>query len=134
MRSRMRTKFGKIQPWTAELAALERLKKSPLTYNGKDVVNAPAPSLLMGSSSFLQATRRAIRSRMSSKFSEFRPWTAELPALECLKIQYLCCGHSSAFNFDRIFFILGSNKDSHNISDEFEFQPDLTLDCRVICP
>ena len=71
MRSRMSSKFGKIRPWTAELAALERLKKSPLTYNGKDVVNAPAPSFLMGSSSFLQATRTAKRSRMSSKFSEF---------------------------------------------------------------
>ena len=71
MRSRMNSKFGKIRPWTAELAALERLKKSPLTYNGKDVVNAPAPSFLMGSSSFLQATRTAIRSRMSSKFREF---------------------------------------------------------------
>ena len=84
----MSLKFGKIRPWTAELAALERLKKSPLTYNGKDVVNAPAPLFLMGSSSFLQATRTAIRSRMSSKFSKFRPWTAELPALECLKNQY----------------------------------------------
>ena len=88
MRSQMMSRFGKIRPWTAELAALERLKKSPLTYNGKDVVNAPAPSLQMGSSSFVQATRTAIRSRMSSKFSEFRPWTSELPALECLKNQY----------------------------------------------
>ena len=61
---------------------------STMTYNGKDVVNAPAPSFLMGSSSFLHATRTAIRSRSSSKFSEFRPWTAELPALECLKNQY----------------------------------------------
>ena len=58
----------------------------------------------------------------------------ELAALECLKNHFLCCGHSSAFNFDRIFFILGSNKNSYNILDEFEFQPDPTLDCRVICP
>ena len=71
MRSRMSSKFDKIRPWTAELAALERLKKSPLTYNGKDVVNAPVPSFQMGSSSFLQTTRTVIRSRMSSKFSEF---------------------------------------------------------------
>ena len=88
MRSRMSSKFCKIQPWTAELVALERLKKSPLTYNGKDVVNATAPSFLMGSSSFLQATRTAIRSRMSSKFSKFRPWIVESPVLECLKNQY----------------------------------------------
>ena len=30
--------------------------------------------------------------------------------------------------------MLGSNKDCHNISGEIEFQPDPTLDCRVICP
>ena len=30
MRSRMSSKFGKIRPWTAELAALERLKKIPI--------------------------------------------------------------------------------------------------------
>ena len=30
--------------------------------------------------------------------------------------------------------MLGSNKDSDNISDEFEFLPDPTLDCRAICP
>ena len=44
IRSRMSSKFGKIRSWTAELAAFERLKKSPLTYNGKDVVNTPALS------------------------------------------------------------------------------------------
>ena len=54
MRTRMSSKFGEVRPWTAELAALERLKKSPLTYNGKDVVNTPEPSFsLIGSSSFL---------------------------------------------------------------------------------
>ena len=88
MRSRMSSKFGKIRPWTPELAASERLKKSPLTYHGKYVVNAPAPSFLMGSSSFLQATSTSIRSQMNSKFSEFRPWTAGLPAFESLKNQY----------------------------------------------
>ena len=90
MRSRMSSKFRKIRPWTAELAALERLKKSPWTYHGKDVLNAPAPSFRMGSYSFWQATRSVIRSRISSKFSEFRPWTAELPALECLKNLIFC--------------------------------------------
>ena len=34
----------------------------------------------------------------------------------------------------RIFFILGSNKNIYNISDEFEFRPDPTSDCGVICP
>ena len=30
MRSRMSLKFGKIQPWSAELTALKRLKKIPI--------------------------------------------------------------------------------------------------------
>ena len=85
MRSRMSSKLGKIQPWTVELAALERLKKSPLSYNGRDVVNTPALSFLIRSSSFLQVTRTTIRSWMSSKFSKIRPWTDELPALERLE-------------------------------------------------
>ena len=93
-----------------------------------------APLFFIGSFSFLQVTRTIIISRMGSNFSQIRPLTVELAALECLKIIILCCGHSSAFNFDRIFFILGNNKDSHNISDKLEFQPDSTLDCRVICP
>ena len=65
--------------------AIERWKKSPLTYNGKDVVNTLALSFLIRSSSFLQVTRTTIRSRMSSKFSKIRPWTAELPALKRLE-------------------------------------------------
>ena len=44
------------------------------------------------------------------------------------------CGHSSAFIFDWIVFILVGNKDNHNISDEFECKPDLIMDCGVICP
>ena len=85
IRSRICSKCGWIGPWTAELAALERLKKSLLTYNGKDVVNTPALSFLIRSSSFLQVTKTTIRSRLRSKFSKIRPWTAELPALEHLE-------------------------------------------------
>ena len=33
--SRMGSKFGKIRPCTVELTALERLEKSPYTYNGR---------------------------------------------------------------------------------------------------
>ena len=80
-----------------------------------------APLFFIGSSSFLQVTRTTIISRMGSNFSQIQPPTVELAALECLKNHFLCCGHSSDFNFDRIYFILGSDKDSHNISDEFEF-------------
>ena len=37
--SRTISKFGQIGPRTAELAALERLEKSPKTYNGRNLVN-----------------------------------------------------------------------------------------------
>ena len=32
------SKFDQIGPWTTELAALERLEKSPWTYNGRNLV------------------------------------------------------------------------------------------------
>ena len=50
-----------------------------------NVVTTLAHSFLIGSSSFLQATRRTIISRMGSKFSRIRPGAYELPALECLE-------------------------------------------------
>ena len=53
-----------------------------LMYN---VVNTLAPSVLIGSSSFLQVTRTTIKSWTSSKFDKIRPWTAELAALKGLE-------------------------------------------------
>ena len=50
-----------------------------------NVMTTLAPSFLIGSSSFLQATRKLIISRMGSKFSRIRPGTYELPALERLE-------------------------------------------------
>ena len=44
--SRQSSNFGQIGPRTAELAALERLEKSPYTYNGGNLVNTLAPSFL----------------------------------------------------------------------------------------
>ena len=49
-----------------------------------NVVTTPAPSFLIGSSSFLQATSLPIISYMGSKFSRIRPGTHELLALEHL--------------------------------------------------
>ena len=60
IKSGLSYKFSLIGPCTAELAALERLKNSPYTYNGRTVVNTLAPSLLIGSSSFLQKTGTCI--------------------------------------------------------------------------
>ena len=39
------------------------------------VVTTLAPSFLIGSSSFLQATSKPIISRMGSKLGQIRPWT-----------------------------------------------------------
>ena len=39
----MSSKFGEIRPWNAELAARERLKKIPLTYNGENDVITFSP-------------------------------------------------------------------------------------------
>ena len=50
-----------------------------------NVVTTLAPSFLIGSSSFLQATSKPIISWMGSKFSRIRPGTYELPALERLE-------------------------------------------------
>ena len=38
------SKFDQIGQWTAKLADLERLEKSPLTHNGRNLVNDLAPS------------------------------------------------------------------------------------------
>ena len=44
IKSRASSKFGQIGQRTAELAALERLEKSPYTYNGRNLVSTLAPS------------------------------------------------------------------------------------------
>ena len=48
-------------------------------------VTTLAPSFLIGSSSFLQATSKLILSLTGSKFRRIRPGTYELPALERLE-------------------------------------------------
>ena len=54
-----------------------------------NVVTTLAPSILIGSSSFLQATSKPIISWMGSKFSRIQPGTFELLALERLEIRSL---------------------------------------------
>ena len=80
--SQTSSKFDQLVPRTVELAALERLEKALYTYNGENVVNTQAPSLLIRSSSFLQVKRTTIRVRKSSNCSQIRLWTAELSAPE----------------------------------------------------
>ena len=49
------------------------------------VVTTLAPSFLIGSSLFLQATRTPLKSRMGSKLGSIRRMTYELAALERLE-------------------------------------------------
>ena len=81
----MGSKFGKIGPGSAELAALERLKKSPETYNERNVVSSLVRSFLDKSSLFLQITRTTIKACTNLNFCQFPPPTTELAALEYLK-------------------------------------------------
>ena len=57
--SRTSSKFCQIGPRTAELAALERMKKSH-TYNGENDVITFSPLFLIGSFSYLQVMRTCI--------------------------------------------------------------------------
>ena len=68
-----------------EIAALERLKKIPQTYNEENLVSTLEPLFLIGSFSFLQVTRKTIKVCMSSDFGGIPPLTSELSALERLK-------------------------------------------------
>ena len=54
-----------------------------------NVLNTPAPSFLIVSSSFMQVIRTIIKSLMSSNFGQIQPWTVELAARDRLKIFYL---------------------------------------------
>ena len=132
--SRTSSKFGQIGPRIAELAALERPEKSPLTYNGRNLVNTLAPSFLIRSSSFLQVRRTCMKAWMSSNFGQIPPPTLELSALVRLKIDVYCCEHSSAYILDQIFFILSGNNDCLTIWTEFEFEADWTKGYGVSCP
>ena len=48
IKSQPSSKFDQIGPWTAELAALGRLEKSPYTYNGRNLVNTLAAFIFNG--------------------------------------------------------------------------------------
>ena len=66
----MGLKFRQIRPWTLGLAAHLRLKKSPWTYNGSNVVTTLVLSNLNRSYSFLQIRRTTIKARMSLNFRQ----------------------------------------------------------------
>ena len=86
MRARTSSNFGLIGPPTAELAGLERLKKSPYTYIVENGVASFSQLFLIKFFSYLKVMMTYIRAWMSSKFGQIRSWTTELSALEHLKI------------------------------------------------
>ena len=73
MRARTSSNFGLIGLPTAELAALEHLKKSLKAYNGKKDVSTFSRLFLIGSFSYLQVMITYIRAWMSLKFSQIQP-------------------------------------------------------------
>ena len=83
--SRMGLKFSRIRPGTYELPALVRLEKSPLTYNGRNVMTTLVLSILNGSSSFLHTIRTTIKAWMSLNFGKIPSHIFELAPLEHLK-------------------------------------------------
>ena len=127
----MSSKFSQIRPQTTELAALERQKKSPWTYNGENGVSTFSRLSLTRSFSYLQVTRTYISVWMSSNFGQIPLLTMELAVLERLKTR---CRHFFSVAIDQIHFKFVGNEDIHNISNEFEFRSDWTTDYGVICP
>ena len=83
----MGSKFSRIRPGTYEFPALERLEKSPYTYNGRNIVTTLVLLILNGSSSFLHTIRTIIKAWMSLYSDKIPSLTSELAALE----------HSSSF-------------------------------------
>ena len=62
MRARTSSNLGLIGSPTVELAALERLKKSPLAYNGKNDVATFSRLFFIGSFSYLQVMKNIHKS------------------------------------------------------------------------
>ena len=73
MRARTSSNFGLLGPLTAELAALECLKKSPLAYNGKNDVSTFSRLFFIGSFSYLQVMITYLRAWMSLKLGQIQP-------------------------------------------------------------
>ena len=78
----MGLKFSQIRPATVELAALERLKTSAYTYNGRIVVTTLVLSFYNRSYSFLQIRRTTIKAWMSLNSVKIPSPIMELAALE----------------------------------------------------
>ena len=85
--SRMGSKFSRIRPGANELHALERLEKSPYTYNERIIATTLVLSILNGSSSFVHTIRTSIKAWMSLNFVKIpsHVFILELAPLKHLK-------------------------------------------------
>ena len=131
MRARTSSNFGLLGPLTAELAALERLKKNPYAYNGKNDVSTFSRLFLIGSFSYLQVMITYMRAWMSLKFGQIQPLISMVTDTVMMKKQ---CLHFFSAVFHPFLFILAGNDNMHESSDEFEFRPDWTTDRGAKCP
>ena len=86
--SPMGSKFSRIKPGTYWLPVLEHLKKSLLTYNGRNVATTLVLSILNGSSLFLHTIRTTIKAWVSLNFIKIPShiFILELAPLDHLKI------------------------------------------------
>ena len=100
-----------------------KLSLSEKKYN---VVTILVSSFLIGASTLLHISTTAITSLVVKNLCQIRIGTVELAALERPKnFQFTfnktkCCDYSSAFIFKKKFFFLGSNKDKHEMMNEFK--------------
>ena len=73
VRACMSSKFGEIGPWTTDLTALERLKKSHRLIIEKITSSHFLRYFSSDFFSYLQAIGTCIKAWMSSKFGQIRP-------------------------------------------------------------
>ena len=142
IKSRTSSNFGQIGPLSMELAALERLKKSPRLIMGKCCLHA---SSFIFDRIIIKIAGNEDRHKSSVEF-DFGPNNTTHLGVTCpwvtkilhfwtwISLKEKWCLHLFSVVFYFILFILAGNKDMHKISDEFEFRPDWTTDYGVSCP
>ena len=111
--SQMALKFGRTQPGTYELPALERLEKYPYTYNGRNGVTTLVLSILKGSTPILHTRRTPIKAWMNLNF-------VKIPLASNKLMDNVVTILASTFLNG--FIILSWYKDNHKSLDEFEIQ------------
>ena len=117
-RPRRSLKFSQIGPPTAELAALECLKKSPYTYDGKNGVATFSQLFMIGSISYLQVTMTYMRAQTSSKFGQIRllvPMATDRVIMEKTVLPlFLSCFSSRSFLYLQVMITCMRARTSSN--------------------